>query len=348
MTAIRTTGLRKRFGDVVAVDGLDLTVRSGEVFGFLGPNGAGKSTVINVLLDLVSPTEGSASVLGYDPQTEADQIRRRTGVLPEGGSLYERLTGREHVEWVARAHGVDADSGALLDRVGLSPDDADRPVEGYSKGMRQRLAFGLALVGDPELLILDEPSSGLDPTGMQELREIVRAEAAAGRTVFFSSHLLGEVEAVCDRVGIMNDGRLAATGTPEELRRRLDLGGSIRFDVARVPDGLALERVDGVDAVTTGDGSVEVALADPTAKIDVAVRLADRTQVLDLVTEDGSLERLFNRYTADGDADRRAASDGASGDAASGRAAEPAAEIADDQTGTDQIGDDQTAMEVER
>ncbi|WP_436925718.1 ABC transporter ATP-binding protein [Halosimplex amylolyticum] len=300
MTAIRTRNLTKRFGDVVAVDGLDLSVNEGEVFGFLGPNGAGKSTVINVLLDFVRPTEGSATVLGHDPQTDAGRIRRRTGVLPEGGALYGRLTGREHVEWVARANGVEADVDALLKRVGLSADAADRAVEGYSKGMAQRLAFGLALVGDPDLLILDEPSSGLDPTGMQDLREIVRAEADEGRTVFFSSHLLSEVEAVCDRIGIMNDGRLATTGTPEELRTDLDLGGSIRFDVARVPDDLALESVAGVETVETGDSSVAVTVSDPTAKIAVAVRLAERARVLDIVSEDASLEQLFNRYTSSG------------------------------------------------
>jgi len=306
MPTIRTNGLTKRFGeDVVAVDGLDLTVREGEVFGFLGPNGAGKSTVIDMLLDFVRPTEGSATVLGYDPRTDADSIRRRTGVLPEGGSLYERLTGREHVEWIARANGVEAEVGALLERAGLSTADAERTVRGYSKGMRQRLAFGMALVADPDLLVLDEPSSGLDPTGMRDLRGIIRSEAERGRTVFFSSHLLGEVEAVCDRVGIMNDGRLAAVGTPDELRGSLDLGGTIRFEVDAVPDDLGLETVAGIETVTVDDGSVVVAVSDPAAKIDVAVRLAERTRVLDVVSEEDSLERLFDTYTSDEPAARR-------------------------------------------
>lgn len=301
MPAIRTDGLTKRFGeDVVAVDALDLTVGEGEVFGFLGPNGAGKSTVIDMLLDFVRPTEGSATVLGYDPRTDADRIRRRTGVLPEGASLYGRLTGREHVEWIARANGSEADVDALLERVGISTSDADRTVGGYSTGMRQRLAFGMALVGEPDLLVLDEPSSGLDPAGMRDLREIVRTEADRGRTVFFSSHLLGEVEAVCDRVGIMNDGRLAAVGTPEELRESFDPGGTVRFEVETVPDDLGLETVAGVETVTVEEGSVVVAVGEPAAKIDVAVRLAERTRVLDIVSEDASLERPFETYTSNG------------------------------------------------
>jgi ABC-2 type transport system ATP-binding protein len=134
------------------------------VFGFLGPNGAGESTVINTLLDFVKPTAGSATVLDHDPTREAEAIRRRTGVLPEGGSLYERLTGSELVKWMARANDADGDADEQLGRVGLSAETADRAVGGYSKGMRQRLAFAMALVGDPELLILDRPSSGLDPT----------------------------------------------------------------------------------------------------------------------------------------------------------------------------------------
>lgn len=299
MTAIETAGLTKHFGeDVVAVDGLDLRVETGEVFGFLGPNGAGKSTVINMLLDFVRPTAGSATVLGDDPRTEADRIRRRTGVLPEGGALYERLTGREHVEWIARANEVSVDADGLLDRVGLSGDDVDRPVRGYSKGMRQRLGFAMALVGEPELLILDEPSAGLDPTGMQEFREIIRAEARDGRTVFFSSHILSEVEAVCDRLGILNDGQLVATGTPDALRTDLDLGSAISVEVARVPADLALESIDGVEDVTISGSTVTASLTTSRAKVEVVSRLDDRTRVLDIVSEDTTLEQLFNTYTS--------------------------------------------------
>lgn len=296
MTAIRTDDLTKRFGDVVAVDGLELRVAEGEVFGFLGPNGAGKSTVIAMLLDFVRPTAGSATVLGTDPRTNAERIRRRTGVLPEGSALYERLTGREHLEWIARAHGTSADATALLERVGLSDEAGDRAVGGYSTGMRQRLALGMALAGDPDLLILDEPSAGLDPTGMQTFREIVRTEADRGRTVFFSSHVLGEVEAVCDRIGIMADGRLVATGTIDELRATLDLDASIELEVASVPDDLALEAVSGVERVAVEGTTITATLRDATVKSDVVTHLADRARVLDVRSTDASLERLFDTY----------------------------------------------------
>ncbi|OAQ51600.1 hypothetical protein HTG_16210 [Natrinema mahii] len=301
MTAIRTNSLTKRYGDsVLAVDDLDLTVEDGEVFGFLGPNGAGKSTTINMLLDFVRPTEGSATVLGLDAQSETDEIRHRIGVLPEGATLYDRLTAREHLEWVIDTKGTDDDPDAILERVGLSPADGDRPAGGYSKGMAQRLGFGMALVGDPDLLILDEPSSGLDPTGMQEMREIIADEADRGTSVFFSSHILGEVEAVCDRIGIMNEGRLVATGTLDDLQGELDLGAPISLEVESVPENLALEGLDGVRSVTVEDGTITATCAEPSVKVDVVRHVADATTVRDIVSEDVSLEQLFNTYTNGG------------------------------------------------
>jgi ABC-2 type transport system ATP-binding protein len=197
MTAIETQGLTKRYGSgddaVLAVDGLDLTVEEGEVFGFLGPNGAGKSTTIDMLLDYGRPTSGTATVLGLDAQDDSEQLRERIGVLPEGYGLYDRLTGRRHLEFAVEWQDADDDPDEILDRVGLDDDDAARPVGDYSKGMQQRLGLGMALVGQPDLLILDEPSSGLDPIGIREMRDIVRAEADRGATVFFSSHIMSEV-----------------------------------------------------------------------------------------------------------------------------------------------------------
>ena len=307
MSAIRTTGLTKRYDGVVAVKDLNLRVKRGEVFGFLGPNGAGKSTVINLLLDFVRPTAGSVTVLGYDSRTDTTAIRRNTGVVPESASLYERLTGREHLAWIARANGVDTDVAALLDRVGLTSDDADRRVSGYSKGMRRRLALAMALVGEPELLILDEPSSGLDPDGIREFREIVREEAADGRTVFFSSHVLGQVKAVADRIAILNEGHLVATGTPAELRGTHGITQSIRFEVTIIPTLDALKAVDGVETISIDDGAspssgsiIEVGVADSAAKIDAATWLAERTHVRDVVSKEQSLEALFDAYTSTG------------------------------------------------
>ncbi|WP_254861806.1 ABC transporter ATP-binding protein [Halovivax gelatinilyticus] len=301
MTAIQTAGLTKRFGDdVLAVDDLDLAVEKGEVFGFLGPNGAGKSTTINLLLNFIRPTTGRATVMGHDVQTESRAVRERIGVLPEGAALYDRLTGVEHIEWAAETKGVDAEPYAILDRVGLDADDGDRAVGGYSKGMAQRLGFAMALLGDPDILILDEPSSGLDPTGMQEMRSIIRAEADRGRTVFFSSHILGEVEATCDRIAIMNEGRLVTTGTLDDLRDRLALDQTITLEVDEPGDGRALESIDGVRRVETGASTITATCADPTIKIDVVEAVAARTTVTDIISEDASLEQLFNSYTENG------------------------------------------------
>ena len=328
MSVIETENLTKEFGDLTAVEGLDLSVERGEIYGFLGPNGAGKSTTINMLLDHIRRSSGSVSVLGHDPQGEAKEIRRRTGVLPEGGELYDRLTGSEHLDWIARSKGVSVDVEALFDRVGLSASDGDRPVGEYSKGMEQRLAFGMALIGDPDLLILDEPSSGLDPTGMQEMRNIIREEADAGRTVFFSSHILGEVEAVCDRVGIMNEGRLVAEGTLDELRGRLDLGASISVEVDAVPDTGPLAELDGVEEISVADTTIEATLASPAAKVGVVRALDERAQVLDIVSEDTSLEQLFNTYT-DGEAPGRSGNEaGAETDTRAERGAAEPTEVA--------------------
>lgn len=309
MSVIETTNLTKTFGDVTAVEGLDLAVEDGEIYGFLGPNGAGKSTTINMLLDLIRPSSGSARVLGHDPTREAKQIRQRIGVLPEGAELYDRLTGREHLNWMAKSKGADPDVEAILERVGLSPEDGDRQISGYSKGMQQRLAFGMALTGDPDLLILDEPSSGLDPTGMQEMREIIREEAASSRTVFFSSHILGEVEAVCDRVGIMNEGELVAEGTLDELRGELDLGASIRVEVADPAAAEQARDIDGVQAVTVEDNTVDATVADAAAKVRVVTALDEQTTVEDILSEDTSLEQLFNTYTSDSSANSATAAE---------------------------------------
>ncbi|ELZ08215.1 ABC transporter-like protein [Halovivax asiaticus JCM 14624] len=328
MPAIETDGLTKRFGaDVLAVDDLDLTVEEGEVFGFLGPNGAGKSTTINVLLDFVRPTAGSARVLGLDAQADAAAIRERIGVLPEGGELYDRLTGREHLEWIARTNDLQesVDYEATLDRVGLTAEEAARPVGGYSKGMAQRLAFGMAILGEPDLLLLDEPSSGLDPTGMQEMRTIIREEADRGATVFFSSHILGEVESVCDRLGIMNEGRLVTTGTIDALRDELDLDASVSIEVDAVPDGLAadIESNEGVHAVETDGTTLTISVANPTRKIDAIRRVDERATVLDVRSTDTSLEQLFNTYTGNGEGEPEPSAAGFAGD----ETAETAAEV---------------------
>ncbi len=298
MVAIQTTGLVKEFGDVRALDGVDLTVEDGEIFGFLGPNGAGKSTTIDVLLDFVRPTEGTATVLGMDAQAESTAIRERTGVLPEGTHLYDRLTGRQHLKFVVESKGADDDPEEILDRVGIA-DAGDRKAGGYSTGMKQRLLLGMALVGDPDILILDEPSSGLDPAGVREIRKIVREESEAGTTVFFSSHILSQVEAVCDRVGILRKGEVVAVDTVEGLREAADTDATLRVTVDGALDGALddLRALEGVSSVRQ-DGTDVVVNVDDGDKTRVLHVLEDAgVEVLDFETEETSLEELFLSYT---------------------------------------------------
>ncbi|EMA69998.1 ABC transporter ATP-binding protein [Halorubrum kocurii] len=299
--AIRTTGLTKRYGkDVLAVDDLDLTVYEGEIFGFLGPNGAGKSTTIDVIMDYVRPSAGSATVLGFDAQTETREIHERVGILPDGYGLYERLTGRKHLEYAIALKRSDDAVDDLLDRVGLDAAAADRVVGGYSKGMMQRLALAIALVGDPQLLILDEPSSGLDPNGVRLVREIARDHANRGKTVFFSSHILSQVEAVCDRVAILNRGRLVAIDSIDGLRDALGTGSTITLTVDAVPDSLTLVEIAGVSDVVVDGRIIRVSVDDAPAKVDVIDRIRDDgASILDVTIEESSLEDLFSAYTGD-------------------------------------------------
>ncbi len=299
MFAIRIEGVTKRYRHHgYAIDDLSLTVAEGEVFGFLGPNGAGKSTTIDVLLDYVRPTAGSATVLGYDAQREAEAIHQRVGILPDGYSLYDRLSGRDHVKFAIDLKGASDDPDAILDRVGLETKAATRPAGTYSKGMSQRLALGMALVGDPDLLILDEPSSGLDPDGIRDIREITREHAADGGTVFFSSHVLSQVEAVCDRVGILKNGRLVAVDSIDGLRQAAGTGSTISLTVDDPPTGLTVANLDGVTDIIVEDDVVRATCTEPTAKVAVidAVRAAG-SAVLDVETHEPSLEDLFTEYT---------------------------------------------------
>ena len=304
MAAIELDGVTKRFGDVTAVRDLSLRVETGEVYGFLGPNGAGKSTTINMLLDFVRPSSGDVRVLGMDAQADSVAVRRRTGVLPEGYDVYTRLTGRKHIDFAARSKDVEVDADAVLERVGIA-DAADRRADEYSKGMRQRLVLGMALVGDPDLLVLDEPSSGLDPAGAKEMRDIVRDEADRGTTVFFSSHVLGQVEAVCDRVGILRGGELVAQDSIEGLRDAR--GGDTRLvvTVGGAVDG-AVETVRGLEGVDDAHLDRETLTvscsSDAKTRVIGALESAGVT-VEDFKTEEASLEDLFLSYTGEATGD---------------------------------------------
>ncbi len=242
--ALVARGLAKRYGDVAAVDGLELRVERGELYGFLGPNGAGKTTTIRMALGLITPTGGDVGLLG-ELVSRGRAPLDRVGALVEEPAFWRYLTGRKNLELFARAGGSSDDRArrlsridAALETVGLTAV-AHKRVRAYSQGMRQRLGIALALLGEPELLVLDEPTNGLDPGGMREIRRLLRRLADDGTTVFVSSHLLSEVEAMCDRVGVMAHGRLVAEGRPSSLRGTAD---RLRLEVE---DGSRAELVIG-------------------------------------------------------------------------------------------------------
>jgi ABC-type multidrug transport system ATPase subunit len=254
-SAIDTSDLTKVYGKhLTAVDRLNLSVRRGEVYGFLGPNGAGKTTTLRMLLGLVRATSGTARVLGEAPGYSENLAR--VGAMVEEPALYPYLSGRDNLRVIARYVGRPDDGiDAALDAVGLLERGGDR-FNAYSQGMRQRLGVAAALLKDPELLILDEPTNGLDPAGMADMRTLIRTLGSGDRTVLLSSHLLGEVQQVCDRVGVISHGALIAEGRVDELRGR----GSIL--VRAEPLAAARERVERL----LGAGHVEV--LDGTLRLD--------------------------------------------------------------------------------
>ncbi|AEH36226.1 ABC transporter ATP-binding protein [Halopiger xanaduensis] len=314
MPAITVDSLTKSYGQgseaTLALEDLSFEVREGEVFGFLGPNGAGKSTTINVILDFIRPTAGRVEVLGMDAQANSREIRSRTGVLPEGVETYDRLTARQHLEFAIESKGADDDPETLLERVGLL-DAIDKKAGGYSKGMAQRLMLAMALVGEPDLLILDEPSTGLDPNGAREMRDIVREENARGATVFFSSHIMEQVEAVCDRVGILRDGEMVAVDSVEGLRDSVGGGTSLRVTVDRLDDE-ALQAVrslpDVSNVVVEGEDppTITVQVQADGSKTAVLGELEDRgVEVRDFSTREASLEDVFQSYTTGSEVEAR-------------------------------------------
>lgn len=255
---IRVQGLTRRFGNKVAVEGLELEVYQGEVFGFLGHNGAGKTTTIRLLNGVLSPTAGEAWVLGYSVKTEGALLRRQTGVLTETPALDERLSALENLEIYAALFGVPPNEiaqrvRALLQTFALAERAGER-VGGFSKGMKQRLALARTLLHQPQLLFLDEPTAGLDPVAAKEVHNLIARMKEQERTVFLTTHNLGEAQALCDRVAVMEQGKLRAIGTPAELARQLG-GARLVLEVAPADQRKALEvvKVLNPSAMVMGD-----------------------------------------------------------------------------------------------
>ena len=302
LPVIAVDGLTRRFGDVVAVDGLTLEIDPGEVFGFLGHNGAGKTTTVRLLNGLLAPDGGTARVLDLDPQTDGPQLRRRTGVLTETPSLDERLTGRENLEIYADLYGVPPDQvpgriESLLEGFELD-HRADEKAGAYSKGMKQRLALARALLHEPNILFLDEPTSGLDPVGARRVHELItRLSQEQQRTVLLCTHNLAEAQKLCGRVAVLEQGRLVALGTPAELARRLGRSQRLEIDVApdNVPAALeVLEAMLGVADLSRENGRITVIGADRETIPDLVFELVGAgVRIYGISPQEPSLEDVY-------------------------------------------------------
>ena len=287
--AIETAGLSKTYGGKVrALVGLDLLVERGEVFGYLGPNGAGKTTTIRLLLGLIHATAGHASVLGLDTSREGVAARSRVGYVPGDLRLYDRLTGREQLDSLARLRGrVDS---TLRDELCKRLDvDLDRPIRQLSTGNRQKLGLVQAFMHRPELVVLDEPTAGLDPLLQIEVRALLRETAAGGAAVFLSSHSLDEVQHTADRVGIIRAGRLVDVDAVETLRERALRHVTITF--AEPVDATPFARLDGVRIV--GSEGAILRLSAPEPAMNALVKEAAGYRIVDLVSQPADLEEIF-------------------------------------------------------
>ena len=299
---IKATGLKKFYGSVAAVAGIDLAIKRGEIFGLLGPNGAGKTTTILMLLGLTEASEGAIEVGGFDPMHEPLEVKRRVGYLPDSVGFYDNLTARENLRYTGRLAGmprkeIETRIAKALERVGLA-SVVDHPVATYSRGMRQRLGLAEVLMKGADVAILDEPTSGLDPEATFELLGMIRSMKEDGTAVLISSHLLDRVQAVCDRVALFNEGRIVLQGTVPELAHQV-LGGGYIYDVeAEGPDcARILAAVPGAQRVSPqGDGHFEI-LANRDLRADLARALVSNgAALLRLGSLDPSLDTVYRHY----------------------------------------------------
>lgn len=288
--AISTEGLTKHYGDVRAVQDLDLEISEGEVFGFLGPNGSGKTTTMRTILDLIRPTAGKASILGMDSHEMAIEIRRHVGYVPGELALYPKLTGRQLLDYFAHLRG-GVEWSFVDELAGRFEADLGKRVNEYSTGNRQKIGLIQAFMNRPQVLILDEPSIGLDPLVQQELHGILRDAAGEGRTVFLSSHTLSEVERVADRVGIIRKGRLVVVETIDALKAKairsvtMDFAEDIDPSIFEGVDGIRDAEISGSRATLTFEGSMSEVL-----------RVATQHEIVNMSSTEADLEEIFLTY----------------------------------------------------
>lgn len=304
MAIIEIESLRKEYrrfrgGRTIAVDGLNLEVPAGGVFGFLGPNGSGKTTTIRCLLGLIAPSGGTARLFGANSPRELAKVLPRVGSIVEAPAFFPTFSGRKNLLLLAHLYGLgDKKVDDVLERLGLT-NSADRIVKHYSLGMRQRLAIAATLLKDPEILILDEPANGLDPAGIKEVRELIRALAREGHTVFVSSHQLNEVRQICDRVAILAHGRCVATGLVDDVLAG-NAGGQWLVRVKRSAEGLLVLRAAGIDGELIDDAIHVHTAVDPEI-VSRTLAAADHF-VTELRREEADLETVFLKLTQDEEA----------------------------------------------
>jgi len=298
---IRIRGLRKRYGDVAAVDGVDLTVYRGEIFGILGPNGAGKTTTLEMVEGLRRPDEGEIEVAGYDAVRESGRLKGIIGVQLQTTALFDYLSVEETLALFSDLYGAGGSRRErvlrLLEMVSLAEKGRER-VSRLSGGQQQRLSIALALVNDPQVVFLDEPTTGLDPQARRNLWEMVREIRAQGRTVVLTTHYMEEAEELCDRVAVMDHGRVLVCDTPLSLIRSLEVDATVLVTVDGRPDG-GLERLPGVRGVERSGGDVRLRTADVQETIIGLMRLASErgVRLRNLTVQSANLEDVFISYT---------------------------------------------------
>lgn len=304
-TIIQTSGLTKIYGEKTAVDHLDLEIHKGEVFGLLGPNGAGKTTTTLMLLGLTEPTEGQAWIDGKDCTRDPIGVKRMVGYLPDNVGFYSDMTGRENLYFTGRLNGIkeselEKRADELLERVGMK-EAADQKAGTYSRGMRQRLGIADVLMKDPKIIIMDEPTLGIDPQGMRELLTLIRELAEKdGRTLLISSHQLYQIQQVCDRVGIFVEGKLVACGEIQELGQQIEREGKYSLELQAEPDNAALEQLlkgmDGVDGVER-EGELLIVRSREDLRRRATLELAaNGYTLLQLRQKGGDLDEIYSRY----------------------------------------------------
>ncbi|NDJ60487.1 MAG: ABC transporter ATP-binding protein [Chloroflexi bacterium] len=300
---IEVENLTKRYGDFAAVNAITFSARPGQVTGFLGPNGAGKTTTMRMLTGFTPPTEGKAVVAGHDVFEESMAVRKRVGYLPESVPLYRDMTARDYLKYIAEIRGVRkrrARADAVLERVGLL-SRADSRIRTLSKGMRQRVGLAQALIHDPDVLILDEPTIGLDPIQVLELRDLVR-DLGRDHTLLFSTHILAEAEQVCDQVVIINQGAIIAQGSPTALRGELERGGRVLLRVDAPADAV-IPVIAGLPSVSHAETGLDGIVAMPTdentdPRPDIARAVIERGwQLMELRPLAVNLEEIFLELT---------------------------------------------------